>query len=78
MRFKLGTIVVLKSGGPDMTVESIGKNGVTCAWFVGKRLTRATLRPEMLRKTRRVSSVLKVNVINYGDLPGPAAGDQPN
>jgi uncharacterized protein YodC (DUF2158 family) len=39
--FKLGDVVRLKSGGPDMTVRTIGSDGdneqvVFCDWFDGK------------------------------------------
>lgn len=38
MEFKIGDVVKLKSGGPDMTVEKLGKGMtgemfVTCVWF---------------------------------------------
>ncbi|GEO80969.1 YodC family protein [Pararhodospirillum oryzae] len=39
MEFKPGDVVRLKSGGPAMTVESVGdhymtgETGVTCVWF---------------------------------------------
>ena len=43
--FKAGDVVCLKSGGPDMTVESIetigGTNSVRCVWFVEQTLYRA-------------------------------------
>jgi uncharacterized protein YodC (DUF2158 family) len=38
---KAGDVVSLKSGGPDMTVTSVGDNYGTqsawCAWFVGAK-----------------------------------------
>ena len=45
---KLGDLVVLKSGGPVMTVDAINTDifddnkftGVVCVWFVGDRLER--------------------------------------
>jgi len=37
MRFKAGNVVLLKSGGPDMTVEAVTENGVRCGWFDEKR-----------------------------------------
>jgi uncharacterized protein YodC (DUF2158 family) len=39
--FKIGDIVQLKSGGPEMTVETapdIGQNYYCCQWFAGKKL----------------------------------------
>ena len=46
--FAVGTIVKLKSGGPDMTVELIVINystkqptgDVDCQWFAGKKLEK--------------------------------------
>jgi uncharacterized protein YodC (DUF2158 family) len=45
---KLGDLVVLRSGGPVMTVDAINTDifddgkftGVVCAWFVGDQLQR--------------------------------------
>jgi uncharacterized protein YodC (DUF2158 family) len=47
--FKPGDLVVLKSGGPIMTVDTVNTDifdddkvtGVLCAWFVGNKLERA-------------------------------------
>jgi uncharacterized protein YodC (DUF2158 family) len=46
---KSGDLVVLKSGGPVMTVDTVNTDifddnkvtGIFCAWFVGHRLERA-------------------------------------
>ena len=48
LKFKSGDLVVLKSGGPVMTVDTVNTDifddhkmtGVFCAWFVGNQLTR--------------------------------------
>jgi len=42
MAFKSGDVVVLKSGGPKMTVESTGptasgQESVWCVWFEGMK-----------------------------------------
>lgn len=47
-----GDVVQLKSGGEAMTVEAITEVGIACAWFVGKKLERATFQPEALTKTQ--------------------------
>ena len=45
--FQAGEVVCLKSGGPDMTIESVQTGSdvanVTCVWFVEKTLYRTTL-----------------------------------
>jgi uncharacterized protein YodC (DUF2158 family) len=41
MAFHIGEVVHLKSGGPDMTVESItGEDHVVCVWFQKKELSK--------------------------------------
>ena len=48
--FKPGDVVVLKSGGPDMTVEKISTfNGdVVCQWFGGRKLEKGSFPPASL------------------------------
>lgn len=53
---KSGDLVVLKSGGPVMTVDTVNTDifdddkvtGVLCAWFVGDRLERTRFDPAAL------------------------------
>ncbi len=50
-KFKIGDIVKLKSGGPDMTVRSdshIGTVDYLCQWFAGKKLEAGRFAPESL------------------------------
>jgi len=53
-KFKVGDIVRIKSGGPDMTVHSEHENSMTgtitykCQWFAGKKLESGVFPPESL------------------------------
>jgi uncharacterized protein YodC (DUF2158 family) len=38
--FRAGDQVVLQSGGPSMTVETVNGSHVTCSWFSGSELKR--------------------------------------
>ena len=62
--FKSGDLVVLKSGGPTMTIDTVNTDifddnkitGVLCAWFVGEKLERVrfdhrAIEPVQLDKT---------------------------
>lgn len=49
--FKVGDIVVLKSGGPPMTVQTVpssGRGDLQCSWFAGKKHESAWFAPESL------------------------------
>jgi uncharacterized protein YodC (DUF2158 family) len=54
---KVGDVVVLKSGGPDMTVNSIGKkqyedyDSAWCSWFDGKKATNNVFPLTSLKKS---------------------------
>ena len=55
--FKSGDLVVLKSGGPTMTVDTINTDifdddkitGILCAWFVGQKLERVRFDPDAIQ-----------------------------
>ena len=48
-RFKVGDVVVLKSGGPKMTVDSISPDGgIWATWFAGAKHERAHFSVETL------------------------------
>lgn len=54
MAFDPGEIVVLKSGGPQMTVKLTDEDGVNCQWFNGQGDLESDSFPEhMLRVWRR-------------------------
>ena len=50
MAFKIGDVVMLKSGGPDMTVEDPKSynDQVECQWFGGRKLERGRFPPGSL------------------------------
>ena len=53
---KPGDLVILKSGGPVMTVDTVNTDifdddkvtGILCAWFVGNTLERARFDPDAI------------------------------
>jgi uncharacterized protein YodC (DUF2158 family) len=48
--FKVGEVVVLKSGGPDMTVErDAGHGDIWCSWFVNGEYMRQVFKVPMLK-----------------------------
>jgi uncharacterized protein YodC (DUF2158 family) len=50
-QFKIGDVVVLKSGGPKMTVNAILPNGrFMCAWFVGATPHKEQFNTDALEK----------------------------
>jgi uncharacterized protein YodC (DUF2158 family) len=50
-QFEIGTIVKLKSGGPDMAIKGSGNTSgthVICQWFAGKKLEQGSFPLESL------------------------------
>jgi uncharacterized protein YodC (DUF2158 family) len=70
-QFKSGDLVVLKSGGPAMTVDTVNTDifddskitGVLCVWFVGDKLERVRFDHGAIEPARSKES-----------LPGSKAG----
>jgi len=58
--FKPGNLVVLKSGGPVMTVDAVNTDifddskvtGIVCVWFLGEKLQRVRFEPAALEPAR--------------------------
>ena len=48
--FEIGEIVMLKSGGPGMTVQSYDDDraSYTCQWFAGKKLEKGVFKETSL------------------------------
>ena len=61
-RFKSGDLVVLKSGGPTMTVDTVNTDifddnkttGILCVWFVGEKLERVRFDHRAVEHAQRV------------------------
>ena len=50
-KFAIGDIVKLKSGGPEMTVQSLpdtSGRSYRCQWFAGKKLESGSFPPDSL------------------------------
>jgi uncharacterized protein YodC (DUF2158 family) len=65
MSFKVGDIVKLKSGGPDMTVTKIGAAGeepmAWCVWFEGTKDSYGLFPPEALVASSEFATARKVS-----------------
>ena len=52
--FAAGDVVMVKSGGPRMTVSNVGdyygQPTIWCVWFEGKQQNESTFAPEILKK----------------------------
>ena len=57
MEFQIGDVVMLKSGGPRMTVESIeSEEKVWCTWFdSNKRNSQRAFKKEVLEHDPKLS-----------------------
>ncbi|WP_234267568.1 YodC family protein [Hydrogenophaga sp. NFH-34] len=62
MKFQIGDVVRLNSGGPDMTVSGLHEKKfphggvvpvVACTWFDGKTLSKESFKPELLTKVEK-------------------------
>jgi uncharacterized protein YodC (DUF2158 family) len=58
-QFKIGDQVALKSGGPRMTIESIGDAGlIYCVWFSGNDVRRQNFHPDALESWEEAERAL--------------------
>lgn len=55
VKFSVGDIVKLKSGGPEMTVNAYSKTYqyYTCQWFAGKKLEQGRFPEDSIEKVEK-------------------------
>lgn len=58
MTFKTGEVVVLKSGGPAMTVAHVDSESVLCIWIEKNKTFREPFPPIILEKFEPFSGAL--------------------
>ena len=71
-RWNPGDQVMLKSGGPTMTVKKQGKGSdaeVICQWFVGGDLHEGEFGPDMLERTKGIfpSPLVEGELATHGE-----------
>lgn len=54
--FQVGDVVLLKSGDPRMTVESMNGESADCVWFEDNSLQRNTFNIATLKKPKVVTT----------------------
>jgi uncharacterized protein YodC (DUF2158 family) len=60
-QFRVGDVVQLNSGGPEMTISFILPTGkVFCVWFDGSEKREETFPPEAIQLVERENEALKV------------------
>jgi uncharacterized protein YodC (DUF2158 family) len=73
MSFKVGDIVKLKSGGPDMTVTRIGTAGeepmAWCVWFEGSKDVYGLFPPEALVASSELATAGKASELEQALAP---------
>jgi len=58
--FKVGDVVVLNSGGPKMTIESIDSEGCFCRWFIENKVEVGTFKAETLKPAPNLGTIRPV------------------
>jgi len=53
VKFEIGDVVMLKSGGPSMTVSAIQEDIVRCAWFKDDEVRSVQFQRAMLEVRSR-------------------------
>jgi uncharacterized protein YodC (DUF2158 family) len=76
--FKSGDLVVLKSGGPTMTVDAVNTSifddnvvaGIVCVWFVGDKLERVRFERDAIEPARPKKSSPRKKAVRAEEASG--------
>jgi uncharacterized protein YodC (DUF2158 family) len=76
--FKPGNLVVLKSGGPTMTVDAVNTDifddnkvtGIVCVWFDGDKLQRVRFGPDAIEPIRLRKGSTRERKARLGEATG--------
>ena len=71
MSYEIGDVVVLKSGGPRMTVEAIQKpsGDLRCVWFATvEKIEAIVLHPDAVRKPTEEKDTKSVLSMHDGEV----------
>jgi uncharacterized protein YodC (DUF2158 family) len=76
--FKSGDLVVLKSGGPTMTVDAVNTSifddnkvtGIVCVWFVGDKLERVRFEHDAIEPVRPKKSSSRKKAVRAEEASG--------
>jgi uncharacterized protein YodC (DUF2158 family) len=76
--FKSGNLVVLKSGGPVMTVDAVNTDifddnkvtGIVCVWFVGETLQRVRFEQDAIEPARLQKTSSRKRKARLEQVPG--------
>ncbi len=76
--FKSGDLVVLKSGGPTMTVDAVNTSifddnkvtGIVCVWIVGDKLERVRFEHDAIEPVRTKKSSSKKKAVRAEEASG--------
>ena len=75
MEFKLGDVVCLKCGGPDMIVEKLRRGNAACVWFDrGHRLKERLFHLDLLRAGGEEKGVVNLTIVGLDHTDEPTSG----
>ncbi len=74
MKFEIGDVVCLKSGGPDMSVEQVTNDEIVCIWFdEGRRIKERAFDPRLLEVGGKGRGVVHLTIEGVSPLGSVAS-----